>query len=271
MQSHTKILIFQIGLIMNNILKTSLISLAALLYLTACGSSSSDAKKIEVKKVEPVIKQAIATAADMNEATTTKVAAKVEQVTEKSEFVEGVHYFNISPEMQTDATGDKVEVLELMWLGCPHCYTLEPTMLEYKKNLPHYVEFTQVPAMLNPSWAADANTYYLAEVLDPKGEKDLILKIFQAIHEQKRQLRNPSAVNRFFVQLGYSEAQIQEAKTSMLYRTKLKRAQEIGAASQAQSVPTLIINGKYRTSPYAAGGEENLMKILDMLTRREKK
>lgn len=271
MQSHTKIPIFQIGLTMNNIFKSSLISLTALFFLAACGSSSSDAKKVEVKKVEPVIKKAIATEADTSEAVATKVAEKVEQVTEKSEFVEGVHYFDIFPEMQTDATAGKVEVVELMWLGCPHCYTLEPTMLEYKKNHPHYVEFQQVPAMLNPSWAADANTYYIAEVLDPKGEKDLIMKIFQAIHEQKRQLRNPSAVNRFFVQLGYSEAQIQEAKTSMLYRTKIKRAQEISAASQAQSVPTIIINGKYRTSPYAAGGEENLMKILDMLTRREKK
>jgi thiol:disulfide interchange protein DsbA len=144
-------------------------------------------------------------------------------------------------------------------------------MLEYKKNHPPYVEFTQVPAMLNPSWSADANTFYLAEVLDPKGEKDLITKIFKAIHEQKRQLRNPSTVKRFFVQLGYSEEQIQAAKTSMLYRIKIKRAQEISAASQAQSVPTLIINGKYRTSPYMAGGEEQLMKIVDMLTRREKK
>lgn len=256
---------------MNNTYKATLISLTALLFLAACGSSSSDAKKVEVKEVEPVVEKAIAPATNTSEATATKVAKKVEQVTEKSEFIEGVHYFDIFPEMQTDATSGKVEVIELMWLGCPHCYTLEPTMLEYKKNHPHYVEFQQVPAMLNPSWAADANTYYLAEVLDPKGEKDLIVKIFQAIHEQKRRLRTPSAVNRFFVQLGYSEAQIQEAKTSMLFRTKIKRAQEISASSQAQSVPTLIINGKYRTSPYAAGGEEALMKIIDMLTRREKK
>jgi thiol:disulfide interchange protein DsbA len=254
---------------MNNIFKTTLISITTLLFLVACGSY--DAKKVEVKTVEPVVKKAIAAAADMNEVTTTKVADKKEIVTEKTEFVEGVHYFEIFPVMQTDATAGKVEVIELMWLGCPHCYNLEPTMLKYKENLPSYIEFQQVPAMLNPSWAADANTYYVAEILDPKGEKDLIMKVFQAIHEQKRQLRNSSTVNRFFVQQGYTEDEIQAARQSMLFRTKIKRAQEISAASQAQSVPTLIINGKYRTSPYAAGGEENLMKILDMLTRREKK
>ncbi len=243
----------------------------ALFFMTACGSASSDAKKIDVKKVEQVIKKAVATETDTTEATTKKVAAKVEETFKKPEFIEGVHYFDIFPEMQTDTVDGKVEVIELMWLGCPHCYNLEPTMLEYKKNHPPYVEFTQVPAMLNPSWSADANTYYLAEVLDPSGEKELVTKIFQAIHEQKRKLRDPSAVRRFFVQLGYSEDEIQKAKLSMLFRTKIKRAQEISTASQAQSVPTLIINGKYRTSPYTAGGEENLMKILDMLTRKEKK
>ncbi|MCF6190456.1 MAG: thiol:disulfide interchange protein DsbA/DsbL [Cocleimonas sp.] len=256
---------------MNKKLKLISTAFTALLFITACGSASSDAKKVEVKQPEKTVEKAeeikVAEAKAPEE-----VAKKAPPApTPKSEFVEGVHYFNIFPEMQTNATAGKVEVIELMWLGCPHCYTLEPTMLKYKKDHPAYVEFQQVPAMLNPSWAKDADTYYLAEVLDPKGEKDLITKIFQAIHEQKRRLRNPSAVNRFFVQLGYSEDEIAKAKESMLFRIKIKRAQEISASSQAQSVPTIIINGKYRTSPYTAGGEEKLMKIIDMLTRKEKK
>ena len=253
---------------MNKKLKLISTALTALLFITACGSASSDAKKVEVKQPAKTVEKA----------ETIKVAeAKTDEGTKKSpaapksEFIEGVHYFKISPEMQTNVTAGKVEVIEMMWLGCPHCYTLEPTMLKYKKDHPDYVEFQQVPAVLNPSWAADADTYYLAEVLDPKGEKDLVTKIFQAIHEQKRRLRNPSAVNRFFVQLGYSEDEIAKAKESMLFRIKIKRAQEISASSQAQSVPTVIINGKYRTSPYTAGSEEKLMKIIDMLTRKEKK
>ena len=251
-------------------LKLITTAFTALLFITACGSASSDAKKVEVKQpakaVEKVEEIKVA------EVKTEEVAKKAPPAPKSnSEFVEGVHYFKIFPEMQTNATAGKVEVLEMMWLGCPHCYTLEPTMLKYKKNHPAYVEFQQVPAMLNPSWAADAETYYLAEVLDPKGEKDLIMKIFQAIHDQKRRLRNSAAANRFFVQQGYSEDDIAKAKASMLYRIKMKRAQEISASSQAQSVPTVIINGKYRTSPYTAGSEEKLMEVIDMLTRKEKK
>lgn len=261
---------------MKNHLKIIPMTLSALFLLAACGSASSDAKKVDVKtvevKTEKPIEVAKADTSKTEPAKKTEVAKEAPPVAQpKSEFVEGVHYVEIFPEMQTNVGDGKVEVVELMWFGCPHCYTLEPTILEYKKNLPPYVEFTQVPAMLNPSWAADANTYYLAEILDPKGEKDLIVNIFKTIHEQKRRMSNPEAVMRFFIQYGYTEEDINKAKQSMLFRTKIKRAQQISAASQAQSVPAIIINGRYRTSPYMAGDEEKLMKIVDMLTRRENK
>ena len=226
--------------------------------MTACDSASSDAKKVEIKKAV----NTTPTSTTTEQQTTTDV--------EQNEFVEGKHYVEIFPEMQTDANPGKVEVIELMWLGCPHCYSLEPMMIEYKKNHPDYVEFKQVPAMLNPSWASDASTFYIADMLDPAGEKDLITRIFQSIHDQKRRLNDVGAVTRFFVQQGFTEEQVNTVKSSMAFQAKIRRAQEIGAASQAQSVPTLIINGKYRTSPYMAGGNDQVLKIVEMLTKREK-
>lgn len=242
--------------------KISLLAFSTLLFLTACGSASSDAKKIDVTKTAKPTKQIESNNPAVDGSQAKKVAP---------EFVKGKHYVEIFPEMQTDASAGKVEVIEMMWLGCPHCYTLEPTMLKYKKNHPDYVEFKQVPSMLNPSWASDANTYYIAEILDPSGEKDLINLIFKSMHEQKRRLRSLGAVKGFFVKQGFTEDQVDKVLNSMEFKVKIGRAQEISAASQAQSVPTVIINGKYRTSPYMAGGEGKLMKIIDMLTNREKK
>jgi len=241
----------------------------ALILITACNSASSEAKKVEVKTVAPVEKVAKVETANTSAESPKKVTPKAPPV--ESKFVAGKHYVEIFPEMQTDAPAGKVEVVEIMWLGCPHCYTLEPIMLEYKKNHPAFVDFKQVPAMMNPSWASDGKTYVLAEMLDPTGEKQLVTKIFQAIHELKRRLRSPDAVKRFFVQEGFSEEAITNAQNSMAFQTKVKRAQEISAASQAKSVPTVIINGKYRTSPYMAGSEERLMEIIGMLAKKERK
>ncbi len=97
------------------------------------------------------------------------------------------------------------------------------------------------------------------------------MSIFQAIHDQKRRLRNPDAVNRFFVQQGFTEEQVNAVKNSMAFQAKLKRAQEISGASQAQSVPTVIVNGKYRTSPYMAGGNDKVMEVLRFLAKQENK
>ena len=198
-------------------------------------------------------------------------AKTVVEKVKKSKFVEGQHYFEIFPAINTDAPAGKVEVIELMWLGCPHCYKLEDNVEKYRKNKPDYVDFKQVPAMLNPVWAKDAETFYIADMLDVSGKKQLVHKVFYAIHEQGRRLKSEDSVKRYFSQFGVSEAQYNGIKNSMAYKAKLSRARQISSGSQATSVPTIIINGKYRTSAYTAGGEEKLFELIDMLTEQEKK
>ncbi len=239
--------------------KTLTMIVMPLFLAVSCGSSSSDIKKVEDHQ------------SDASKSESSQVDVKQESTKlALADLVEGKHYVKISPEMQTDAPKDKVEVIELMWLGCPHCYSLEPAIAKYKKNHPDFIDFKQVPAMLNPSWAKDAETYYLADILDPTGEKELIPQIFHAIHDQRRNLRNPATLARLFKQFGYTEEQIANVKNSMEYQAKLNRAKEIGEASQAQSVPAFMINGKYRTSVYMAGGEEKLFEVIDLLTKKEK-
>ena len=124
--------------------------------------------------------------------------------------------------------------------------------------------------MLNPRWAGDARSFYIADLLDPEGDKKLIAKLFQAIHVQKRaRMADPAVAKRFLMEQGISEADYDNTANSMELNTRLQRARQISADSQAQSVPTVIINGKYRTSPYAAGNAKNLVEIINMLTKRE--
>ena len=270
--------------------------------LTACDSATATNEKKVVEVAKPAVEQVVEKVAEAPKAAVQAVvatAAKVETaVTEtatevassataapkveaaaaavettaakKSEFKEGQHYFEIFPAMQTDAVGGKVEVVELLWLGCPHCFALEPTIKEYKKTLPDYIDFKQVPAMLNPRWSADARTFYIAEILDPKGTKKLIDKVFNAIHVQKRaRMAAPDVVKRFMLEQGITEDEFENAANSMVLQAKLNRARQVSADSQAQSVPTLIINGRYRTSPYAAGDEKKMVEIVNMLTKKE--
>ncbi len=259
---------------------------ASLFILVACNESTATAEQVpkEMKEnVQKAIKTTDATAiktkhenadetkekivlADASSSTPAPAPAKKAPF----KFVEGTHYFELFPQMNTDAPAGKVEVIELMWLGCPHCYHLENKVATYRQNKPDYVDFKQVPAMLNPRWSKDAEIFYIAELLDPTNKKQLINKVFHAIHEQGRRFKTEASVKRYFSQLGINEAQYNNIKQSIAYKAKLNRARQIGVASQISSVPSFIINGKYRTSPYAAGSEEKLFELVNMLTEKEK-
>ena len=265
-------------------LSTSIIAIS-LFVLVACNETTATAEQVPavakesiqqaMQTTEPVAKKVATQSAENKEEKIILADASQANATPAKQrapkFIEGKHYFEIFPQINTDAPAGKVEVLELMWLGCPHCYHLEEYVEEYKKNKADYIDFKQVPAMLNPTWSKDAETFYIAQLLDPQGKKGLIKKIFHAIHEQGRRLRNEGAVKRYFAQLGISEGQYNATKNSIAYKAKLNRARQIGAASQISSVPSFIINGKYRTSPYTAGSEEKLFQLVEMLTKKEKK
>ena len=77
---------------------------------------------------------------------------------------EGFEYKLVQPPVPTE-TGDKIEVVELFWYGCPHCYYFEPQVKQWLKTMPDNVEFRRVPAVFNDVWAVHARAYYTAETL----------------------------------------------------------------------------------------------------------
>ncbi len=81
----------------------------------------------------------------------------------------------------------KIEVIELFWYGCPHCYAMEPALSAWVKKLPPDVYFKRVPGLPQPAWAPMAKAYYAMETLGIT--EKLHGKLFEAIHKQK----NPKA------------------------------------------------------------------------------
>lgn len=187
------------------------------------------------------------------------------------EFKEGTHYVTLSPAAPTQAPAGKVEVAEMFWYGCPHCYSLEPTIEKYLQSKPANVEFQRVPATISPRWAYHARLFYAGQLLDPDGSKHVHTKIFEAMQKQRRKINDDDALRRFFTELGFTTQQIDGALNSMEMRTLLARADEIGAKSKADSVPVVIINGKYRTSPSMLASEAQLLQVIDYLVKRESK
>ena len=79
----------------------------------------------------------------------------------------------------------KVEVNEVFWYGCGHCYALDPALESWKAEKPAYVEFVRVPVIWGPMHRQHAKLYYTLQALR---RPDLHSKVFDAIHQQGLQL-----------------------------------------------------------------------------------
>lgn len=183
-------------------------------------------------------------------------------------FAAGDGYEMVTPPQPT-TTKDKVEVVELFWYGCPHCYRLEPYVKRWLKKKPANVKFVRMPGMFRPSWEIHGRAYYTAEIL---GVVDKVHEpMFEAIHEQKRRLNNEAAIMALFKQHGVSEKDFKRVFRSFAVETKLRRAKDMGRRYGIKGVPAIIVNGKYRTSPQEAGGNAKIFRVVNKLIKQESK
>ncbi len=180
---------------------------------------------------------------------------------------EGVHYQSIFPELAT-STPDKVEVVELFWYACPHCFRFEPYLAKWLKDeKPAYVEFRRIPAILSNKWEPLARAYYAAEALGVVDKTHAPL--FDAIHVDKRKLFNEAQLAGFFKTYGVKPADFKRAYHSFAVNTKVRQALDYTKKSGVAGVPSIIINGKYYTSGKQAGSFPAMIKIIKLLTEEE--
>ncbi|MDQ3732371.1 MAG: thiol:disulfide interchange protein DsbA/DsbL [Pseudomonadota bacterium] len=181
----------------------------------------------------------------------------------RADYTEGSEYDRISPPETVAAESGKVEVVEVFWYGCPHCYDFEPYVEKWLKSKPDVVEFVRMPATLNPSWVTHARAFYALQAM---GEIDRAHKaLFQAIHEQGRTLFDADSIARFLAQLGIDPQAFRQAYNSPEVQAKLEQVGEQQLRYAISGVPSVIIDGQYRTSASQAGSYEEMLKVIDFL------
>jgi thiol:disulfide interchange protein DsbA len=185
-----------------------------------------------------------------------------------AKFKEGTNYTKIVPAQPTGVAPGKVEVTEVFWYGCGHCFTLDPAIESWRaKGKPAYVEFVRVPAMWNDGTRMHARVFYTAELLGKLDELHTL--IFREFHVAGNQLNSVDKISAFFQQHGVSKDEFTKAFSSFAVETKLQRADFLNRRYRIQSVPTVVVNGKYSTDVSMAGGETQLFGLIDELAAHE--
>ncbi len=177
-------------------------------------------------------------------------------------------YERITPPQPTQSP-DKVEVLELFWYGCPHCYTLEPYLQRWVKGKPDHATFRRMPAIFSERWIPHAQAYFAAEALGVLEE--IHDPLFAAMHREKRPINSKDQLKAFFKEQGVSEEDFLRTYSSFAVRSKVRQAMVMTNRYGISGVPAIIVNGKYRTSGTLAGSFQSLMKVIDVLVDEEHK
>ena len=156
-------------------------------------------------------------------------------------FQEGKDYVRLPTPVST-AMPDKVEVVEMFWYGCPHCYDLEPVTQEWLKRKPENVVFTRIPVAFGASWESGARAYYAAEAL---GVLDKLHQpLFDAFHK-RRKLNTVDELAAFFAEHGVDQEAFRKAYNSFQTETQLRRGNQLAQRYGVKGVPAVIVNGKY--------------------------
>jgi len=186
-----------------------------------------------------------------------------------AEFIEGVNYKLLKPAQPTNVAPGKVEVVEVFWYACGHCYLIEPRLEAWiQKGKPANVEVIRLPATWNEVLKTHARVFYTAELLGKLPQ--LHNEIFREVNVRGNRLDTPDKIEAFFVSRGVSKADFQKAFSGFAVDSKVNRAVDLNRRYRITSTPTVIVNGKYVTDAGMAGSEEKLFQLISVLAAKEK-
>jgi len=196
---------------------------------------------------------------------------------------EGENYFLIQPTQPSNAPPGKIEVTEVFSYACPACNAFYSVADRIKSSLPANAVMDFLPAAFNASedWPMFQRAYFAAQALGiaAKTHDQMFNAVWKSgelaiIDRNTNTLKQPApsiedAARFYHRAAGVSEQQFLSVARSFSVDLKMKRADQLIQAYQADSTPTLIINGKYRVTPSSAGGLNQTIELVKFLVARE--
>lgn len=184
------------------------------------------------------------------------------------ELQQGVNYKLLTPAQPTSVAPGKIEVVEVFWYACGHCYLLEPKLEAWNRNgRPAAAELVRVPATWNNMLKTHARLFYTMELL---GKQNLNAEIWREINLKGNRLDTPASIETFFTTRGVNKADFQRAFSGFAIDSKIMKAEDLNRRYKITGTPTVVVAGKYVTDVGMAGSEDKLFEVINALVAKEK-
>ena len=230
---------------------------------------TSPAETVEVVEESAADEEATDDAADEEIVLAESEPEGEAQAAPQWKFTEGQHFTKLTTAQGTSSAPDVIEVAEVFWYGCPHCYNFEPYIDRWTPSLPDDVRFIRLPVMWNPTNQMHARIFYTAEAL--KKLDDMHSEIFKEMHINRKMLTSEDEIRAFFARFGVSEDDFNNTFRSFPVESSLKRARNLTVERyRVQSVPLLVVNGKYLTTGPGVKNFDDMLAVTEELIERER-
>ena len=182
-------------------------------------------------------------------------------------FKAGVHYELLdNPTKVRDPS--KIEVTEVFWFGCNHCYALEPYIARWKREMPLDVTFIKSPATWNDMLKTHARIYYTAKALGI--EQQFVPAAFNTIQNEGRMLTGNTELEYYFRGFDVEKDRYKAVSTSFGVRNAVDQADKKMKDWKVTGVPSLVVNGKYKVSASRSVRTDELFDVVDFLIEKER-
>ena len=180
----------------------------------------------------------------------------------------GTHYM-VLPQQVRVRDESKVEVVEVFWYGCIHCYHFDPVIEAWAEKQADDVDFWRSPAMWNGRMAVHAQAFYTAEALGILDE--IHTPLFTALNVERKALADADELADFFSKYGVEKEDFHKVFKSFGVNSQVKQADARARSYKISGTPELIVNGKYRVTGRSAGSQNGMLKVVDYLVAKERR
>ena len=157
----------------------------------------------------------------------------------------GQEYTLLEPRQNADS-GKKIEVIEFFGYFCPACNAFEPFLDAWIKKQGDRVVVKRVPVNFH-NLVTQQKLFY---ALDAMGKVDEYqLKTFSAFHVERNRLSTDAQVMEHVEKQGIDKKKFQDLYGGFSMQTNLNRANKMMADYKINSIPTIVIDGRFVVSP----------------------
>ncbi len=152
---------------------------------------------------------------------------------------------------------NKVEVVEFFGYFCPHCYAFDTALTDWARKHKKEVVFKRVAVKFSESMTLHQKMFYTLSAMGVL-TNELHHAIFDAIQMQRVSLRTDEQVFAFIEKNGVDRKKFMELFSSFYVQMLCNKAVDMQSAYEVDSVPMIIIDGRYQTSLAIVSSGNNL-------------